>query len=147
MLNRITLNQELRDELLRILTYREDWLNHLFYYGGMTGLLASEIDWRFEKGELFDSYGTLAQKLEEIAFDGVETEDFDLTDNEVCVCGWYFKRLILDDRRPFSLSLELRRAFFDISHEARVKGQKMHLPFNGKIGHRLILPKEKQQAA
>ena len=131
------LTQATRDELLQLLTYRPQWLNELQYYGGLTGFSEHEKDWRFEKGELFESYATLAEKLEEIAFDTVESEEFDLNDNEICVCGWYFKKAVRDDRRPFGISPELTRAFFNVPRSARIKGSRLYIPFNGKIGHRL----------
>lgn len=134
----LILTKDTRDELVKILTYRPDLLHHLQYYGGLHGVLENEKDWRFNKGELVEHYYTLLEKLQEVAFEGVETEEFDLNDNEICVCGWFFKKLVRDDRRAFSKSLELSKAFFNIPNSARIKGQRMYLPFDGKIGQRLL---------
>ncbi len=130
------LTKETRDELQYLLTAVPDWLIHLKWYGGLSSPVAFDRDWRVNRGELYDAYWPLIEKLRQIKFNG-QCHELKLSDNEIVCCGWFFKKHSKAPERGSRISPELCKAFYDIPNSARIKGQRLYLPFDSKCGHHL----------
>lgn len=127
----MTFTENAIKELIGLLTARPDWLKHLEWYGGLSSPVTFDHDWRVNKGELYDAFEPLLEKLHKSQFeDG--TCRLELTDSEIVCCGWFFKKGLKYTELGYRLSPELAKSFYDIPSSARAKGHRTYLPFNGR---------------
>lgn len=134
----MTFTQDTRKELVHLLTVYPDWLRQLKWYGGSSSPVAFDRDWRINQGELFEAYSDLVDKLKARNTNtSVEAIEIKLTDIEIVTCGWFFKRHLRSPEYGLTISRQLAKTFYNIPNSARIKGQKLYLPFDSKAGHKL----------
>lgn len=122
--------REIRDELFWLLSSSEDLLQHLKHYGGMYSPVRMDNDFRIKKGELWEAYQPLLEKLAAADF-SEEMAFVELTESEILCCGWFFKKNLRSAERGKPISIELCKAFYDIDPKIRNRGQSLFLPFDG----------------